>query len=59
MYEDYLDEEPNAIGRCAECGQLIYDNNDDVYIDGDGQYFCGLQCALNFHGINKTEDFLR
>lgn len=53
----YDDEHPDVIARCAECGELIYDDNDDVYVDRDGQYFCKLKCALDYHGIGRTEDF--
>ena len=50
------DKESKPIARCAECGELIYDDSQDVYLDDDYNYFCDLQCALNHYGIHKSED---
>ena len=55
MYDEEL--KSKAIARCTECGELIYDNSSEVYIDNDGNYFCGLECSLNFYGIHTVEDY--
>lgn len=46
-----------AIGRCETCGELIYDNNDDFYMDEHGNYFCCLDCSLSYYGIFKGENY--
>lgn len=57
MYNDY-NEEVRSIARCAECESTIYDDNEEVYIDGNGNYFCCLDCAMYYHGISKSEDYM-
>lgn len=59
--EDFIEleeDESKAIARCEECGELIYEDNDDVYIDDDGNYFCGLWCALSYYSLRKIDDYL-
>ena len=58
-YEDFIkyeEDDSNVIARCEECGELIYEDNDDIYISEDGYFFCCLECALRFYGIHKAED---
>lgn len=57
-YDDELDEleEKHPIARCEHCGELIYEDNDDVYIDSDGNYFCSIECVLEYYGVNKIEN---
>lgn len=54
----YNDEEVRSIARCSECSELIYDDNEEIYIDDNGNYFCCLDCALNYHRIQKSEDYM-
>ena len=54
-YEEY-DNEITSIARCASCGELIFEDNKDVYINNDGEYFCGMQCVLDFYEIRLSED---
>lgn len=54
----YNDEEVRSIARCSECEQLIYEDNEDIYMDEYGHYFCSLDCALYHHGIQKIEDYV-
>ena len=54
-YDDELDN-VRQIARCSECNEDIFDDSQDVYIDADGNYFCCLECALNFYGIRQSED---
>lgn len=59
-YEDFIEyeeDDSNAISRCEECGELIYEDNDDAYIDDDGNYFCSLRCALNYYSLRKIDDY--
>lgn len=53
---DDIDEE-FAIARCEECGELIYEDNGDVYIDDDGNYFCCLKCALDHYSIRRVTQY--
>lgn len=52
----YEEDNKHAIARCEECGELIYEDNDDIYIDDDGNYFCSLECALDYYSIRKVDD---
>jgi formylmethanofuran dehydrogenase subunit E len=53
---DERDDEVRSIARCADCGELIYDDNRDAYVNDDGEYFCCLDCLLNYYSIRKIED---
>lgn len=54
---DY-DNEGQAIARCEECGEVIFEGSSDIYMDEEHNYFCGIECALNYHGIFLAEDCL-
>ena len=58
--EEFYDNEERSqpIARCVECGELIYDNSKDIYMDYRGNYFCSLECSLNHYGIHQAEDCL-
>ena len=55
-YCEVYDDEIIPIARCTSCGELIFDDNKDVYINNDGEYFCGIQCVLDFYEIRLSED---
>lgn len=55
-FNELEEDDSKAIARCEECGELIYENNDDIYISEDGYFFCCLECAMRFYGIYKAED---
>lgn len=44
------------IARCVNCGEIIFDDNKNVYLNDDGEYFCELSCVLEFYGIHLSED---
>jgi len=50
------DFEPRQIARCEECREDIYDDSGEIHIDDEGNYFCCLECACQYHGIRKIED---
>lgn len=52
------DEEVMQIGVCEECRDEVFDDNNEIYIDDEGNMFCSLECALLYHGIHKSEDCL-
>jgi len=56
--ELYDDEQVQIIGRCEECGELIFDNSGDIYMDGEGNCFCSLECCHNYYGIHQPEECL-
>lgn len=58
MFDEYEQTECKAtpIARCADCGELIYEENGDSYVDGDKNYFCSLECALRFYNISRIEE---
>ena len=60
MFDEEFDyeEKSQPIARCCECQELIYDDSAEIYMDNDGNYFCSLECSLNFYGIHAAEDCL-
>lgn len=61
MYDEEFDcvcekDETQAIARCEECGELIYEDNDDAYIDDEGNYFCCVQCALDHYSLRRVDN---
>lgn len=53
--EECEEEDIQPIARCEECGELIYEDNDDAYIDDNGNYFCSLQCVFYWYSISKID----
>ena len=49
-------DEVKPIARCENCGEIIYDDNKNVYINDDGEYFCELSCVFEFYGVRLSED---
>ena len=56
--DERIDEELDVIGRCEECGELIYEDNYDAYVSESGDYFCDLECLLNYYHIRRVDDCL-
>ena len=56
MIDRYDNDESLPIARCEECGEIIFDDNKEVYVNDDGEYFCGLECVLGFYGVHLSED---
>lgn len=49
------DNETRLIGYCAECGEDITDDIEDIYTDEDGNYFDSAECAMIHYGLHKLE----
>lgn len=49
-------DEKRPIARCENCGEIIFDDNHDIYLNDDGEYFCELSCVLEFYGVRLGED---
>ena len=43
------------ITNCENCGEPIYDDNNHIFTDDDGNYFCCKKCALQFYNIRKSD----
>lgn len=43
------------LGYCEECGSKITDDIEECYCDEDGQYFCSIECLMDYYGIHKLE----
>lgn len=43
-----------TIGYCAECDSEITDDMEDVYVDENGNYFCSVDCVLEYYKIAKV-----
>lgn len=56
--EFYDNEQAQVIGRCEECGELIYDNSGDMYVDYENNFFCCQECAMQHYGIHQPEECL-
>lgn len=55
MFDEEFENQP-AIARCEECGELIYDDSEEMYMDNNQNYFCSFECAINHYGIRLIED---
>ena len=47
-------------GYCEECGNEITSeiesaDEEEICVDSEGRYFCSIECALEFYGIEKIE----
>ena len=51
-------DEDKVVGRCVECGELIFEDSSSIYMDEDHNYFCCIECACSNHGIFLAEDCL-
>lgn len=54
--DERVEDESQAIGRCEECGELIYDDNYFAYINNAGDHFCSLECVLSYYGVRMVDD---
>lgn len=50
------DEMPRRIiGRCEHCEESLWDDN-ELWTDEEGNRFCSVECAMEFHGIHEIDD---
>ena len=49
-----MDEE-RVIAHCEECGNEITNNDSEIYVDQDGNYFDSIECILEHYNIVKLE----
>jgi hypothetical protein len=48
-------DEARVIAYCAECGSEITEEDEEAYVDEDGNYFDSVECVLEYHKIKKIE----
>lgn len=46
-------EDPPVIAHCCNCAEDLYEN-EEVYLDSEGDYYCKESCVLEAHGIERT-----
>lgn len=59
MFDEELydnDEEVDIIAHCEDCGKPIYEDSRTAYIDENYNYFCDLDCVLNYYGVSAIGD---
>lgn len=50
-----MGENVRELGYCNECGDTIFDDMEDIYVNEDGRYFCCIECATSYYGLTKVE----
>lgn len=50
-----FDFDKKKICLCTECGDDVLEGGKN-YIDSEGNVFCSLECALDYHGISSMEE---
>ena len=44
-----------VFGYCEICGEKITDENDEYYVNEQGEVFCSLECMMEYYGVTKVE----
>lgn len=50
-----MDENVREIGYCSECGETIFDDMEEIFVDSDGHYFDSLDCLIEYFGVTRLE----
>lgn len=48
-------DEIRFFGYCENCGEKITDEQEEYYVNEDGEVFCSVECVLEHYGITKAE----
>ena len=48
-------DETRSFGYCENCGEKITDENEEYYVDSEGNVFCSIECVCEKFGITKVE----
>ena len=43
-----------TFGYCPVCGSAVT-NEEDCYVNDDGEYFCDIDCLMEYYNIHKIE----
>ena len=44
-----------VFGYCEHCGEQVTDENEEYYINDDGEVFCCIECVLEYYCVTKLE----
>ena len=51
-----MDEnEVRTFGYCVECDSEITDDNEEYFVNEEGEVFCCVSCLLEHYGIHRLE----
>lgn len=50
-----MDEEVKVISYCEECGNEIIRDDEEAFVDSEGNYYCCIDCILEHFDITKVE----
>ena len=48
-------DEIRVFGYCICCGNPITNEDEEYYVNDDGEVFCSAECAIEHCGIKKIE----
>ena len=48
-------DEVRVFGYCENCGYEVTDENDEYFVNDDGEIFCCVDCICEAYGITKIE----
>lgn len=48
-------DEVRVFGYCECCGEEVTDENEEYYINDDGEVFCSIECVCEAHRVTKVE----
>ena len=43
------------IAYCAECNNVITTNDEEAYVNEEGEHFCSVDCLCEHYRITKLE----
>jgi len=47
--------EERIFGYCEFCGEKVTDENEEYYVNEDGEVFCSVECMMEHYGVTKVE----
>ena len=50
-----FDNDVRVLGYCAECGSAITTEDNEAFVDAEGNYYCCVECVLEHYAITKLE----
>ena len=50
-----MNDDVRVFGYCAECGNIITDECEDIYVDSDGNYFDSIDCLIDYFDVVRLE----
>lgn len=50
-----MDNEVRILGYCEECDSIITENDNEAFVDEEGNYYCCIDCVLEHYAITRLE----